>query len=67
MKLMNSDYLKATALLMGAVLWVVILVALLTAFIGAILTANVAGVVGLLIVGAIFTYLTCMAVDKLDL
>ena len=59
--------LKATALFLGWIIWVVAAVALIATFIASIITLRIDGILVTLAVAAVFIYFTMAVMDKLDL
>ena len=67
MMILNKDYLKATALFLGWIIWVVAAVALIATFVASIIALRIDGILVTLAVAAVFIYLTVAVADKLDL
>lgn len=64
---LNWEYLKATGLVLGAILWIVIAMTLLFCFVLGATTLNI-GLIAMAVLGTfVFVYLSVAITDKLDL
>ena len=64
---LNWEYLKATGLVLGAILWIVIAMTLFFCFVLGATTLNI-GLIAMAVLGTfVFVYLSVAITDKLDL